>query len=106
VNLNDPFGRVQQKQQRSYDSLRHSLLEAGVNTRAAAESVLRNLIRRAVVVTLLMTLITGAVLLLLPEMGAAALMLAFVILFWLLATTVNGYSLVRRFIREEFSDPT
>jgi Flp pilus assembly protein TadB len=106
MNLNDPFGRVQQKQQRSYDSLRRSLLEAGVNTRAAAESVLRNLIRRAVVVTLVVALITAAVLLVLPEMGAAALMLAFVILFWLLATTVNGYSLVRRFIREEFSDPT
>ncbi|WP_260292852.1 hypothetical protein [Sedimenticola hydrogenitrophicus] len=102
MNLNDPFGRVQQKQQRSYDSLRRSLLEAGVNTRAAAESVLRDLIRRAVVVTL----ITAAVLLVLPQMGAAALMLAFVILFWLLATTINGYSLVRRFIREELSGPT
>ncbi len=101
--MNDPFGRVQQKQQSSYDSLRRSLIEAGVGTRAAAESVLKSMLQRALVITLLVTLVTAAVVLFLPQMRAAALILAFIVLFWLLVTTMNGYSFVRRYIKEELS---
>ncbi len=103
MNLNDPFGRVQQRRQSSYDSLRRSLIEAGVGTRAAAESVLKDMLRRAVVITLLVILVTMVVSLSLPQWRSAALTLAFIILFWLLVTTMNGYSLVRRYIREELS---
>jgi len=101
--MNDPFGRVQQKQQRSYDSLRRSLIEAGVGTRAAAESVLKNMLQRAVVITLLVMLVTAALVLFLPQMRAAVLILAFIVLFWLLVTTLNGYSFVRRYIKEDLS---
>lgn len=104
MKLNDPFGRVQNKQQQSYDSLRRSLIEAGVDSRAAAQSVFNSLLRRALVVALLVALLTASVWLWLPQMGAAALVLAFVVLFWLLSTTLNGCSLVRRFMRDELPD--
>lgn len=104
MKLNDPFGRIQQKQQDSYVSLRSALLNAGVNSREGAETVLKNLLRRAWVITLLVSLATLAIVWLLPAMRAAALMIAFIILFWLLMTTLNGYRLVSRYIREDLSD--
>lgn len=103
MNLNDPFGRVAQKQQGSYDSLRRSLQEAGVDTPDAAEAILKNMLRRSAVITLLVVLVTAAVVLALPSIRATALVLAFIVLFWLLVTTLNGYSLVRRYIRNELS---
>lgn len=103
MNLNDPFGRVEQKKQSSYESLRRSLQEAGVDTRAAAESVLKEMLRRSAVITLLVVLVTATLVFFLPQFKATVLMLAFLVLFWLLVTTLNGYSLVRRYIREALS---
>ncbi|AKH19241.1 hypothetical protein [Sedimenticola thiotaurini] len=103
MNLNDPFGRVEQKQQRSYESLRRSLQEAGVSTPAQGDAVLKGMLRRAAVVTLLVVLITVVVAFLFPKLMAAVLVLAVIILFWLLVTTLNGYSLVRRYIQDELS---
>ncbi|WP_428607682.1 hypothetical protein [Sedimenticola sp.] len=104
MKLNDPFGRAQRKQQSSYESLRHSLLAAGVTTREGAEIVLKNLMWRALAITLLVGLVTIGLVIFLPNMSAAVLTFAFVILSWLAVTTLNGYSFVRRFIRDELSD--
>lgn len=103
MNLNDPFGRVEQKQQNSYASLKRSLQEAGVSTPAEGESVLSGMLRRAGVIALLVVLITAVVWLLFPQWLAATLVLGAIILLWLLVTTLNGYSLVRRYIRDELS---
>ena len=103
MKLNDPFGRVERRQQNSYESLRASLVDAGVTTRNGAEAVLSSLVKRAVIIFLVVVLITAAVVLFVPQIKAIVFVLAFITLLWVLVTTLNGYSLVKRYIKDELS---
>jgi Flp pilus assembly protein TadB len=104
MNLNDPFGRVEQKKQGSYESLRRSLIEAGVTTRAQAEGVMQGMRKRAIVILLLVSLIALISVLFFPSISALVLVLAVIILFWLLVTTLNGFSFVKRYVKDELSE--
>ena len=103
MNLNDPFGRVEQKKKSSYEALRRSLLEAGVTTRAQAEDVLRGMRKRALIILLIVCAVSAVVALLFPSFSALVIVLAVIILFWLLVTTLNGFSYVKYFIKDELS---
>ena len=43
MNLNDPFGRLQSKRQKEYESLRDSLKEIGLNNLEDAQALLEKL---------------------------------------------------------------
>ncbi|TVO77687.1 hypothetical protein [Sedimenticola selenatireducens] len=104
MNLNDPFGRVEQKKQGSYDSLRRSLIEAGVTTRAQAEGVMQGMRKRAIVILLLVGFITIVAVFFFPSISALVIVLAVIILFWLLVTTLNGFNFVKRYVKDELSE--
>lgn len=103
MKLNDPFGRVEQRKQNSYQSLRRSLIESGVSGRASAEVLLKGMLRRALYGALIVLLLTAVLVLLLPQSAAVTLAIAVVILLWLLGTTFNAYGFIRRYIDEELS---
>ncbi|MCW8890363.1 MAG: hypothetical protein OQL20_06880 [Sedimenticola sp.] len=104
MNMNDPFGRVEQKQQGNYDSLRRSLQDAGITTLSQAETVLQGMRKRAVFLLLLVLFLTALGVLFFPAASTLILVLSVILLFWLLVTTLNGFSLVKRYMKDELSE--
>ncbi|MCW8905783.1 MAG: hypothetical protein OQL28_00910 [Sedimenticola sp.] len=103
MKLNDPFGRVERRKENSYQSLRQSLLESGVDRREAAEALLKGMLKRALIGALVLLSLVAILVLLLPQSRAAILLVGLVILLWLLASTLNAYGLIRRYIAEELA---
>ena len=103
MKLNDPFGRVEQRKQNSYQSLRRSLIESGVSGRESAETLLKGVLRRALYGALIVLLLAIVLAAALPQSAAVTLVLAVVILLWLLVTTFNACGYIRRYIDEELS---
>lgn len=103
MKLNDPFGRVERRKENSYQSLRQSLVESGVDRKESAEALLKGMLKRALVGGVLLVLLVALLVALLPQSRAIILLLGLVILFWLLASTLNAYGFIRRYISEELS---
>ena len=101
MNLNDPFGRLQSKRQKEYESLRDSLKETGLDNLADAQALLDKIQRRGrwgltmiVPTTLLLALI-------LPQLRALVLICGALAVFWLFKTVLNSRKYVKRYIQEE-----
>jgi len=103
MNINDPFGRMQDKHQRNYKSLCHSLKKAGVTNRADAQALLEKLRRRGIWGLVFTVLVTLLVALALPELRFFVLACGVLLGFWLSKTSLNGQEYVKRYIREELA---
>lgn len=102
MTLKDPFGRLQQKQQSQYESLRAALQEAGVDNRDEAIRYLSNMRRNGL---LMMVLVVGVAILLstlFPGLAGIILVFAALLLIWVFSMLLNGHRFVKRFIAEEF----
>ncbi len=104
MNINDPFGRVQSKRQKEYESLRLSLKKVGLTDLVQAEELLAKLRRRgnlglAIIVpgTLLLALV-------LPELRALILACGGLALFWLFKTLQKSQDYIKRYMREELGE--
>ncbi len=105
MNINDPFGRLQSKHQRNYESLCVSLQEAGLTNRAEAEALMERLRRRgswglAIIVPVALLLALA-----LPELRVFVLACGVLAVFWLVKTLKNSQDYIKRYIREELVDP-
>lgn len=103
MNINDPFGRMQNKHQRNYESLRLSLQKAGLTNQADAQDLLVKLRWRGrwgLVVIVPLTLLLA---LALPELRLFILAGGALLVFWLIKTILNSQEYVKRYIREELS---
>ncbi len=101
MNLNDPFGRLQQKQRDSYETLRGSLRSKGVVNRDAADMVLKNMLKNALLMISLVVLVVVAAAFFFPDSIAIVIVFAVMALFWIVTTALNGYRLVKRYIEQE-----
>lgn len=104
MNLNDPFGRMQTRRQKEYDSIRLSLQEAGMTNLADAQALLEKLRRRGIWG---LAIITPAALLLalaLPQLRVFILACGVLAAFWLIRTTLSSQEYVKRYIREELGE--
>lgn len=101
MSLNDPFGRIQQKQRHNYETLRSSLRSKGVNSRDAAEVVLKNVLKNALLMITMVVLVVLASALFFPDSIAIVIVFAVIALFWIATTALNGYRLVKRYIEQE-----
>ena len=104
MNLNDPFGRLQSKRQKDYESLCLTLQEAGLTNRAQTEALLEKLRRRgrwglAVIVPVALLLALA-----LPELRVFVLMCGALAAFWLIKTVLNSQEYVKRYMREELAE--
>lgn len=104
MKLNDPFGRMAQQQQIDYASLRHSLADAGINSRAKAKALLTNIRQRALFFSSLVVVVAAIIIFFLPQKMAVVVVFAALPLLWLLTITVKGQRLIRRYIEEELVD--
>ena len=104
MNLNDPFGRMQDKHQRNYESLCLSLQKAGLTNRADAQALLKKLRRRGLWGMAIIVLVTLPLALALPELRFFVLACGALLVFWLSKTCVNSQEYVKRYIREELAE--
>ena len=104
MNLTDPFGRMESRRQKEYESLSSTLREAGVDTKEQAEELIVDARRRrkkSIIIAAVITLILAVVF---PEGRLFIIPLGTLFCFWVLKITGNGEIYIRRYIDEELSD--
>jgi len=104
MNFNDPFGRVQRKQQRNYESLRLSLQKCNVTNRDDAQALVEKIRWRgiwglAVIVPLFLVLA-----LVLPQLRFLVLACGVLFVYWWRKTSTKSQEYIKRYIREELVD--
>ncbi len=104
MNLNDPFGRLQSKRQKEYESLRDSLKKIGLNNLDDAQALLDKLQRRGIWGLTIIVPVTLLLALVLSELRAFVLLCGALAVFWLFKTTLNSREYVKRYIQEELGD--
>ncbi|MEH6471536.1 MAG: hypothetical protein V7752_09800 [Halopseudomonas sp.] len=104
MNINDPFGRMQAKQQRDYESLCRSLRKAGLTNQADAEQLLKNLTKRIKYGLAIIITISLILLLLLPELRIVTAAGGGLAALWLVNATRRGKEYIERYMREELAD--
>lgn len=101
MKLNDPFGRLESRHQKGYESMKASLKQAGIETPQAAESVLKQAWKRGAMVLGVGFLFLAAVAILIPKALPLALGLGFFLLVWVVSSNINGQRYIRRYIEED-----
>jgi len=99
VNINDPFGRMQDKHRRNYESLCQTLKKAGLTNRADAQALLKKLHWRGTRGLVLIVLVTLLLALALPELSLFVLACGVLLVFWLSKTSVKSQEYFKRYIR-------
>ena len=105
MDINDPFGRLQSKHQKAYESLCLSLQEAGLTNLADAQALLekiRRRVRRGLAVIVPVSLLLA---LALPGLRTFVLACGALAAFWLIKTVLNSQEYIKRSIREELGGP-
>ena len=101
MNLNDPFGRLQQRDAAGYAALRDKLAAAGVHSAAAVRQVQadtrRNVLTFGAVVLLTALLLVGLV----PKLAPVTLSLALLLLVVAGNALIKGQRYLRRYVAEE-----
>lgn len=104
MNINDPFGRLQAKHQRNYESLCLSLQKAGLTDRADAQALLEKLRRRGIWGVAFIVPVSLILALVLPELRFFVLGCGALLVFWLIKTCLNSQEYVKRYMREELAE--
>jgi hypothetical protein len=102
MKLDDPFGRMQRRDEADYEALKAALKRAGVRNADGARRVLAQSQRNALLfcAAVLMTGLLGAGLL--PALAPAILALALLLLAVAIKALVKGRGHARRLLAEEF----
>ena len=104
MNINDPFGRMQGKQERDYESLRASLQRSGVTTSAAANLLLAKLSNKLKYGLAFIIPTTLILALILPEMRIITLAIGGLLAVWIVNASRRGRQYLERYIDEELTD--
>lgn len=104
MNLNDPFGRMEARQQRDYASLCASLRKAGVTRREQARELRDNLGKRCRVFIAVAVVLTLVLALLFPQGQLLIVALGGLFVLWVINATRNGQRYVTRYIEEELEE--
>ncbi len=104
MNINDPFGRMQNRRERDYQSLCQSLRKAGLNTKADATQLRDNMAKRCKLGLGIIIPFTLVLVVLFPEQWIFTLTLGTGISAWLFNVTKRGQKYVERYIEEELDD--
>lgn len=104
MNINDPFGRMQGKQQRDYESLCESLRRSGLDNPAAARLLLVKLGKRMTYGLAIIIPTTLALVLLFPDMRIITLAIGGLLSVWIVNASRRGQLYVERYIHEELEN--
>ncbi len=101
MKLSDPFGRLESRHQRGYETMRTSLRQAGIETPEAALEIERQAWQRAAIIVSAGLAILLLVAVLLPKLMPLALGLGLFLVVWVVTSTLNGKRYIKRYIDEE-----
>ncbi|MEH6628639.1 MAG: hypothetical protein V7739_19545 [Motiliproteus sp.] len=104
MNINDPFGRMQSRHERNYESLCRSLRKAGLTDKAEALKLQDNMVKRCKIGLAIIIPFTLVLAALLPELWMFTLLFGAAISTWLYNLTKRGKKYVERYIKEELAD--
>lgn len=104
MKMNDPFGRVSQKQESQYASLREALIRTGVTTKESADLCLKSMLVNAFRLTAVIVVACIVFVILLPKSAPISMTIAGLALLWVAVSTLNGRKFVKRYIAEELQD--
>lgn len=105
MSLNDPFGRLAQKDKIQYASLSKALQEEGVNTREIAEARIKTLVKRTSISAAVVIGLAFLLAFLVPNLKPVAGLFGIVIVAWLATTTAKGMKFIRLYIKSELEKP-
>ncbi|SHO49667.1 hypothetical protein [Desulfopila aestuarii] len=103
MKLNDPFGRMANRHQRGYESMRDTMHSCGIKTPDAAWEIIRQSKKRAKICIGLAIAVLVLVSLLWPEGAAVTLSLVLFFIVWVATSALNGQRYIRRYIDEELN---
>ena len=106
MKLNDPFGRMARRREREYQSLRQSLINAGLTDRTKAEELIESLQNRSRKGLWILIPATAVLALLFREYAVYILAVGGLIILWLTNTMSRGSEYIRRYIEEECGGET
>lgn len=101
MKLNDPFGRVSNRNQRNYQSLRDRLHQEGIQDTEAVAAFTRNVTGTAVKLLLLLFGISLALAVFFPQFRAVLIALNLLVLLWVCAVYFQTRMHLKRYLREE-----
>jgi len=104
MNLNDPFGRLQSKHEKEYESLRDSLKEKGLNNREDAQALLEKIRQRGIWGVGIIVPSSLLLALLFWDLRAFILLCGALAACWVIKTVMNSRKYVTRYIQEELMD--
>lgn len=105
MKLNDPFGRVSNRNRRNYASLRDRLHQEGIRDIAAVRGFTENMTATAVKLLLLLFGIPLILAVFFPQFRGALLALGILILLWVSVVYLQTRMHLKRYIREECNRP-
>ncbi|MFT6915020.1 MAG: hypothetical protein ACJAWL_001319 [Motiliproteus sp.] len=104
MNINDPFGRMQGKQQRDYESLCESLQRSGLDSPEAARLLQGKLGKRMKVGLAIIIPATLMLVLLFPDARIITLAVGGLLSVWIVNASRRGQQYVERYIHEELEN--
>jgi hypothetical protein len=104
MNLNDPFGRLESKKQKEYESLRDSLKEKGLNNREDAQALIQTLRKRGIWGVGIIVPSCMLLALIFSDLRAFILLCGGLAAFWLIKTVLNSQEYVKRYVQEELDE--
>ncbi|MCW8928769.1 MAG: hypothetical protein OQL19_00855 [Gammaproteobacteria bacterium] len=101
MKMNDPFGRVNQRQEGQYATLRETLKRNGVDNEESAKLCLKTMLVNAIRLVLGIVVVTIIIVFLLPNIKSITLTFAGLALLWVVTSNLNGWRFVKRYMKEE-----
>lgn len=101
MKLNDPFGRLEKRNQTNYAMMRDAMAKSGINTVQGAQKIIKRSKDRSLkflsVVIVILLLIGCFAPQAVPVIGAIAVL----VIVWTINSMINGEKYVKRYIKEE-----
>lgn len=101
MKLNDPFGRLEKRQQASYEMMRDAMQRGGIDTEQAAQDVIKQSKTRSLKFLSVVLAILLLILTLVPKYMPVLACLAIIMIIWAVKSMVSGKRYVDRYIKEE-----
>jgi hypothetical protein len=105
MKLNDPFGRMARRREREYESLRQSLLNAGLTERAKAEELIESLKKRSKQGLWILIPLTAVAAVAFQTYAIFILAFGALLILWLTNTMRRGQEYIGRYIEEVCDNP-
>ena len=101
MKFNDPFGRIENRHQLGYESMRDTMRNGGIDTADKAWEIIRQSKKRALKYMSMGMAVLLLVTLVLPKLMPVTFSLALFLVVWIASSTRNGLRYIKRYIDDE-----